>query len=63
MQTTLPRSVRFLIGGAVAAGIACVAIRVPEMARWTAPDVAAVAVVALVTILAERCSIPLKHGS
>jgi PAS domain S-box-containing protein len=63
MQTTLPRSVRFLIGGAVAAGIACVAIRVPEIARWTAPDVAAVAVVALATILAERCSIPLKHGS
>jgi PAS domain S-box-containing protein len=63
MRMTLPRSVRLLIGGAVAAGIACVALRVPEITRWTVADVAAVAVVALASILAERCSIPLKHGS
>jgi PAS domain S-box-containing protein len=63
MRMTLPRSVRLLIGGAVAAGLACVALRVPEIARWSVADVVAVGVVALATILAERSSIPLKHGS
>ncbi len=60
---TLPRSVKVLIGTAVVTGLACVGLRVPEIVRWTLSDLLAVAVVAAATILAERCSIPLRHGA
>lgn len=62
-MTTLPRSVKLLIGGAVALGIGCVAIRVPEIASWGLSDLLAVAVIAGLTIAAERCSIPLRRGT
>ena len=60
---TLPRSVKLLITGAASLGIGCIAIRVPEIVRWDARDLLAVAVIAGLTIAAERCSIPLRRGS
>ena len=62
-MTTLPRSVKLLIGTATLLGVACVAIRVPEIARWQLEDGLAVIVIATLTIVAERCSIPLRRGS
>jgi PAS domain S-box-containing protein len=44
-------------------GIACVALRLPEIARWDVEDLIAVAVIAGLTIAAERTSIPLRRGS
>ena len=63
MMKTLPRSVKILILGAVALGVGCVAIHVPAIARWDVGDVAAAAVIAALTIAAERCSIPLRRGT
>ena len=60
---TLPRAVKILIGAATLLGAACVAIRVPSIARWGLADVVAVVVIAALTIAAERCSIPLRRGS
>jgi PAS domain S-box-containing protein len=62
-MTALPRSVKLLIGGASLVGIGCLAIRVPEITRWDARDLLAVAVIAGLTIAAERYSIPLRRGS
>ena len=62
-MTTLPRSVKLLIGGAAIAGAGCIAIRVPEIVHWGVRDLIAVGVIAALTILAERCSIPLRRGS
>jgi PAS domain S-box-containing protein len=62
-MTTLPRSVKLLIAGAATLGIGALAIRVPEILRWEPNDLLAVAVVAGLTIVAERCSIPLRRGS
>jgi PAS domain S-box-containing protein len=60
---TLPRAVKILIGTATLLGVACVAIRVPDIARWGTADVLAVVVIAGLTIVTERCSIPLRRGS
>ena len=60
---TLPRAVKILIGTATLLGAACVAIRVPSIARWDLADMLAVVVIAGLTIVAERCSIPLRRGS
>ncbi len=60
---SLPRSVKILIGVATLLGLGCVAIRVPEIARWDAGDVLAVTLIAGLTIAAERCSIPLRRGT
>ena len=54
---------KLLIATATLLGVACVAIRVPEIARWELEDVLAVIVIATLTIVAERCSIPLRRGS
>jgi PAS domain S-box-containing protein len=62
-MTTLPRSVKILIGAAIVAGLGCVAIRVPDVLRWGLPEAVAVAAIAVLTIVAERCSIPLRRGS
>jgi PAS domain S-box-containing protein len=62
-MTTLPRSVKLLIAGATLLGIGCVAIRVPEIATWDAGDVLAVLLIASLTIVTERHSIPLRHGT
>jgi PAS domain S-box-containing protein len=62
-MTTLPRSVKLLIAGATLLGVGCLAIRVPEILRWDLRDVLAVAVIAGLTIVAERASIPLRRGS
>jgi PAS domain S-box-containing protein len=62
-MTILPRSVKLLIAGAAAFGVGCLAIRVPEIARWDPLDLLAVAAIAGLTIVAERCSIPLRRGS
>jgi PAS domain S-box-containing protein len=62
-MTTLPRSVKLLIASAAFVGIGCIAIRVPEIARWDVQDLFAVALIAGLTIVAERCSIPLRRGS
>jgi PAS domain S-box-containing protein len=59
----LPRRVKALIAGASVLGIACVAVRVPQIRTWDAHDLAAMAAIVLLTIVAERCSIPLKRGS
>ena len=50
---TLPRNVRILIGAAALLGLACVAFRVPEIARWDAQDLLAVALIATLTIAIE----------
>jgi PAS domain S-box-containing protein len=60
---TLPRSVKLLIAGASVLGLGCIAIRVPEITRWDVRDLLAVALIAGLTIVAERCSIPLRHGT
>jgi PAS domain S-box-containing protein len=60
---TLPRNVKVLIGAAIAAGLACVALRLPQIVRWDAHDLLAVAVIAALSVVAERCSIPLRRGS
>jgi PAS domain S-box-containing protein len=62
-MTTLPRSVKLLIAGAAVVGVGCIAIRMPEIVRWNMRDVLTVAVIAVLTIVAERCSIPLRRGS
>ena len=59
----LPRLVKILIGVASLLGLGCVAIRVPEIVRWDAGDLLAVALIAAFTIAAERCSIPLHRGT
>jgi PAS domain S-box-containing protein len=59
----LPRRVQFLIGVAILLGLGCIAIRVPEIVRWDAEDLLAVALIAAFTIVAERCSIPLHRGT
>jgi PAS domain S-box-containing protein len=59
----LPRRVKILIGLAILLGLGCVAIRVPEIVRWDAEDLLAVALIAAFTIAAERCSIPLHRGT
>ncbi|HWL90575.1 MAG TPA: ATP-binding protein [Actinomycetota bacterium] len=59
----LPRRVKILIGVATLLGLGCVAIRVPEIVRWDAEDLLAVALIAAFTIAAERCSIPLHRGT
>src|SRR5918994_1231714 len=60
---TLPRRVQILIGTATLLGIGCVAIRIPEITRWDLGDMLAVVVIAALTIVTERCSIPLRRGS
>ena len=60
---TLPRSVKLLIAGASLLGIGCVAIRLPEITRWDVRDLLEVFLIAGLTIVAERCSIPLRHGT
>ncbi|HZB01456.1 MAG TPA: hypothetical protein VE800_05030, partial [Actinomycetota bacterium] len=62
-MTTLPRSVKRLIAGAATLAVGCLVIRVPEIVRWDARDLLAVAVIAGLTIATERCSIPLRRGS
>jgi PAS domain S-box-containing protein len=60
---TLPRAVKILIGTAAVLGAACVAIRVPAIVAWDLEDVLGVVAIAALTIVAERCSIPLRSGS
>ena len=60
---TLPRSVKLLIAGASLLGLGCIAIRLPEITRWGVRDLFTVALIAGLTIVAERCSIPLRRGS
>ena len=60
---TLPRSVKLLITGASLLGLACIAIRVPEIAAWDLRDLLTVVLLAGLTIVAERCSIPLRRGT
>jgi PAS domain S-box-containing protein len=62
-MSALPRSVRLLIVGATLLGIGCVAIRIPEIGSWRLESVLAVFVIAALTIVTERCSIPLRRGS
>jgi PAS domain S-box-containing protein len=62
-MTSLPRSVKLLIAGATLLGIGCVAIRVPDISGWGATEVLAVILISTLTILTERHSIPLRHGS
>jgi len=63
MTSTLPRRVKVLIVVASGLGAACVVARVPQILAWDARDLAAAAVIVILTITAERCSIPLKRGS
>ena len=60
---TLPRSVKLLIAGASVLAIGCLALRLPEIIRWNVQDLLAVAIIAGLTIAAERYSIPLRRGS
>ena len=59
----LPRRVKILISGASVLAIVCVALRVPEIRAWNAQDLLAAAAIVILTIAAERCSIPLRRGS
>src|SRR5436190_4833872 len=60
---TLPRRVKVLIVGASVLGAGCVAIRAPQITTWNARDLGATALIVILTITAERCSIPLKRGT
>jgi PAS domain S-box-containing protein len=62
-MNTLPRSVKILIAAASLVGLGCLAIRLPEITRWDAQDLLAAGVIAVLTIAAERFSIPLRQGS
>ena len=62
-MNTLPRSVKILIAAASLVGLGCLAVRVPEIARWDVQDLLAAGAIAVLTIAAERYSIPLRRGS
>jgi PAS domain S-box-containing protein len=59
----LPPRVKALIVVATLLGFGCVAFRVPQIRTWDAGDLLGVARIVILTIIAERCSIPLKRGS
>jgi PAS domain S-box-containing protein len=59
----LPPRVKALIVVATVLGFGCVAVRVPQIRTWDARDLLGVALIVILTITAERCSIPLKRGS
>lgn len=60
---SLPRSVKLLITGAAGMAAICVAVRAADVPTWTAVDGIGVLAVAGLTIVTERCSIPLRRGS
>ena len=62
-SVTLPRRVKILILGASVLGTACVVLRVPQIRAWDARDLAAAAVIVILTITAERCSIQSSPSS
>jgi PAS domain S-box-containing protein len=59
----LPPRVKALIVVATILGFGCLAVRVPQIRTWDARDLLSVVVIVILTITAERCSIPLKRGS
>ena len=58
--SSLPRGGRILFGFTVAAGVAAVAVRVPEATRWTGSDLLTLAGLALATFVTEQFSVPLR---
>jgi len=58
-----PRSVRALIGVTAVLGALALAVRVPDLARWRAGAAGGLVVLVVLTIVAERFSIPLRHGT
>src|SRR5262245_58488170 len=63
MPVKLPRRVKVLILAASVAGLGCVLIRVPQIRTWDTRDLLGAAAIVVLTMIAERCSIPLKRGS
>src|SRR5919197_3545704 len=58
----LPKRVRLLIVASLLAGGACVAARLPEVARWNGLDLLAFAGLVAAIAIADRCPVALRHG-
>jgi hypothetical protein len=61
-KTRIPRSAIVLIASVVTAGTAAVAMRLPEIGRWTNTDLLALAAIAAVSVLGEAFSVQVRFG-
>lgn len=59
----VPSPVRILVAVTASLGVAALAIRLPDIPTWERGDVFAVLLLAAGTLIAERFSIPLRHGT
>src|SRR5919204_3138911 len=57
---TLPRAARLLFWSTVVGGSACVVLRIPDIARWTAPQVPSLCALAGAILVTELFSLPLR---
>jgi len=65
MRTTmrsLPRSARMLLAGVVTAGVAAVAVRLPQVGSWNGRDLIAFAAVIAATIAGEQLHVAVRFG-
>ena len=58
----MPRTAIALIAGVIGAGAVAVAIRLPEIARWSRVDLLALAALAVASILGETFSVEVRFG-
>jgi hypothetical protein len=62
-KRSLPTPAIALIAAVITAGVASVAVRLPELGRWTRTDVFALAAMIAVTALAERFALRFRFGA
>jgi hypothetical protein len=60
--SSLSRSVRALVAGVIATGLAALAIRLPEMRSWTARDLGALGLLIAATIAGEQLHVAVRFG-
>src|SRR5947209_961076 len=58
----LPRPVLRVLAGVLAGGLAAVAMRLPQVASWTGRDVAAMALLAGLTVAGEHLHVDVRFG-
>jgi hypothetical protein len=59
----IPRAAIALIAGVLVAGVAGVAIRLPELATWSNADLLVLGAIAAATVLGEAFSVQLRFGA
>jgi hypothetical protein len=59
---TLPRSARILVTLVLAGGLAALAARAPDLARWNGDDLAAFALLAVGIMITEQFQLPIRFG-